>query len=71
MRLNIYLIVTEDGSASVRKNRPDARVGQIVIPLRLNIPDSVFRPKHAEPIAIDVPEAHIVQPTVESYEPPA
>lgn len=68
MKLHFYLVVTEHGAISTRKNRPDTRIGEIVIPMRLNVPDTVFRPKLLNPIEIEVPEAHVIQPTVETVE---
>lgn len=69
MKLHFYLIVDEHGSISTRKNRPNPHIGQVVIPMRLDVPDTVFRPQMPQPIEITVPEQHIVQPTVETFAP--
>lgn len=68
MLINFFLLVSEGGALTIRKTRPAPRIGEIVIPLRVRIPASVFRPKIAEPIVIEVPEAHVIQPTVETFE---
>jgi hypothetical protein len=70
MQLNFFLIVTEGGQISVRKTWPRTRLGEIVIPMRLQVPDTVFRPRIPQPIAIEVPEAHIAQPVVETLPAP-
>lgn len=69
MQIKMYLIVNESGGVVARKNQPRPQLGEVVIPLQLQIPDTVFRPRIPQPIAIEVPETHIAQPTVETFEP--
>lgn len=68
MNLNIYLIVDRDGSVAVRKRPLYPNTRQVVIPLRLLIPDETFQPRLPPPIVIDVPQQHIIQAaTVETF----
>lgn len=70
MKLKFYLIVDEHGAVTARKNQPNPRIGQIAIPMLLQVPDTVFRPRIPQPIVIDVPESHVAQPSIETFEPP-
>lgn len=55
MIFNFWLVVTDVGSASVRKNRPSLAEGEVGIPVTLNVPDAWF--SRQTPVAqITLPE---------------
>lgn len=70
MQIRCYLVISESGSVKAYKRMPDPRVGEVVVPLLLQIPNTVFRPRIPQPVSIDVPEQHVAQPVVETFAPP-
>jgi hypothetical protein len=44
VKLNGWLRVRQDGTASYVKQKPDVGAAEIAVPLRLEIPDALFAP---------------------------
>jgi hypothetical protein len=70
MKLSCYLIVSYNGSVEVRKRLPfeaQLRPGQLVLPLRISVPDSAFS-VYLSQVELSVPESPKYQAAVELAE---
>ena len=54
MRINPYLVVDINGNCKVVKNNPGRINGEVIIPLRLDIPDVLFYPPEMPAISIEM-----------------
>lgn len=67
MKINCYLLIAHNGSVSVRKSGPRRGAitpGTVVLPLRIDIPDSAFA-NYLRSIEIGVPETPQFEATVD------
>lgn len=73
MRDSVYLVFGSQGIDRMTRRAPELGAGEHAVRVRLEVPDSVFRPNPMPDAVLKVPERAVLSPTLEvmTAEPPA